>query len=228
MPTAPEYNGPEIMLIEIPENLPILPLRDIVVFPKHILPILVGRERSAKAVEYAIKTDKLVFVTAQRDIKIEDPAVEDMFTIGTIAILTRAIRVKQGDNLKVLVQGLCKGRIRDFIQTHPFLLASVEKDDKEKSYIETAEVERLIVAVKEKLDKLVFHHGKTFPADILVVIENLEDAEKLAHLVAANISLEVSQAQEILEISDPTEKLIRVAHFLDLMSDNLKDGKTYE
>jgi len=226
MHTTIEYNGAEI---EIPGTLPILSLRDIVAFPNHIFPLFVERERSVKALEYAIKTDKLVFLASQRDLNVEDPAIEDLFTVGTIAIILRAIRVPgQGDKMKVLVQGLCKGRIRDFIQTQPFLFALVEKEEKKKSDIKTAESEHLIAAVKEKLDKLIFNYGKTFPADILVVIENLEDSEKLAHLVAANIGLDVSRTQEILEIGDPTEKLIIVARLLDLMIDNLKNDKTCE
>jgi ATP-dependent Lon protease len=218
-----EFNGAEI---EIPGSLPILPLRDVVAFPDFILPLFVGRERSAKAVEYAIKNDKVVFLTAQRDLNIKDPAVEDLFTIGTIAIILRMMRVpEQGDKMKVLVQGLCKGRILDFIQTQPFLIAAVEKEEKEKSDIKTADAEHLIAAVKEKVDKLVFNYGKKVPADILVVIENLEDSEKLAHLVAANIGLDVSQAQEILEIGNPTQKLIRVGEILDEQIGILKGEK---
>ena len=214
---------------EIPGRLPILPLRDIVVFPDHIFPLLVGRERSVKAVEYAIKSDKLILLAAQRDLSIEDPAVEDMYSVGTIAIILRMIRVpEKGDKMKVLVQGLCKGRACDFIQTQPFLLASVEKDEKEKPDIKKAGAEHLIAAVKEKVDKLIYIHGKTFPPDILVVIENLEDSEKLAHLVAVNIGLDVAQAQEILEIGDPAQKLMRVDYLLNLMINNLKNDKACE
>lgn len=101
-----QFKGIEV---KMPKTLPVLPVRDVVLFPDLILPLFVGREKSVKAVEYAIKTDRLVFLTAQRQLNIESPAVSDLFSIGTLGIILRMMRVpEQVDKMKVLFQGLCK------------------------------------------------------------------------------------------------------------------------
>lgn len=213
--------------VKIPANLPVLPVRDVVVFPNHILPLFVERPMSIKAVEYALKTDKIVFLIAQRDLNIENPAVQDLYSIGTVGIILRMIRLQEKDNkMKVLFQGLCKARILDFIQSKPFYIANVERKEAKKSEVGMPETQQLILAVKEKLDEAIFKYGKAFPGDILAVIEDLMDPEELAHLVAANLCLESFRAQEILEIENPSQKLIRVSEILDEQIGLLKEGKT--
>lgn len=150
--------------LKIPANLPVLPVRDVVVFPNHILPLFVERPMSIKAVEYALKTDKIVFLIAQRDLNIENPAAEDIYSIGTVGIILRTMRIQEKDNkMKVLFQGLCKARILDFIQSKPFYIANVERQEAKKSEVGMPETQQLILAVKEKLDEAIFKYGKAFP-----------------------------------------------------------------
>ncbi|MBI5640645.1 MAG: LON peptidase substrate-binding domain-containing protein [Nitrospirae bacterium] len=201
---------------KFPGRYPVLPLRDIVVFPYHIVPLFVGRQKSALVVEHALQTDKLVFLTAQRDLRIEDPTAEDIYPVGTVGIILRMMRDKESpDRMKILVQGICKARILGIFQSDPFYIVVLGNRESEKSERSKPETEAFILPVKEKLDKLISEQGATVRADIMVVIENLEDPEKLAHLVTANIGLEVSQAQEILEIGDPIQKLMRTGDILD-------------
>jgi ATP-dependent Lon protease len=213
--------------VKIPDNLPVLPVRDVVVFPNHILPLFVGRPMSIKAVEYALRTDKIVFLIAQRDLNIENPAVQDLYSIGTVGIILRMIRLQGKDHrMKMLVQGLCKARIVSFIQNEPFYIANMEMKAAGKSKIGVRETGQMIVEIKGKLDQLIFDYGKVFPIDILAVIENLTDPEKLAHLIAANLGVEPFRAQEVLEIEDPTQKLIQVSEILDKQIVSLRNNKS--
>ena len=185
-------------------------------FPGLIVPLLVARQKSIRAVEYALKKDKLVFLVAQRDFDIENPDAEDIYSIGTVGIILRTIRVKEtGNKVKVLAQGLSRARILDIIQTEPHWMATFVKEETGKSQCDIVEIEQLVLAVKEKLDQLIFNYGKEFPVEVIAVVENLTDPEQLAHLVAANIRLESFRTQEILEINDPMEKLNRVSEILD-------------
>jgi ATP-dependent Lon protease len=210
--------------VKIPRILPVLPLRDVVAFPL-ILPLFVGRQKSISAVEYALKTDKLIFLVAQRDINIDDPDPADLYSTGTVAIILRMIRLRDDDNrMKVLFQGLSKGRILDFIQLKPFYMANVERQETESSGTVIQATMKLMLEVKGKLD-VVFNYGKTFPVEVMAVIENLTDPEQLAHLIAANLGLEPFRAQEILEINDPVKKLMSVSEILDEQTSLFKEGK---
>ena len=201
---------------KIPKELPVLPMRDVVAFPRLVLPLFVGRQKSVKAVEYALKKERLVFLIAQRDVNIENPSVQDVYSIGTVGIILRTMRIKETDEkIKVLVQGICKARIRDIIQIKPFWIASLEKDITVQSELHVSNIEPLVSELKEKLDRVVFKYGKVFPIDVMAVVENLNDPEQLAFLIAANLGLESSQAQEILEIDNLAHKLLRVNEFLD-------------
>jgi ATP-dependent Lon protease len=197
----------------LPGKYPVVPLRDIVVFPHLVYPLFVGREKSIRAVEHALATDRFLFLAAQRDVQIEDPAPENLYSVGTICLLLRMLRVKEG-KLKILVQGICKAEVLDFIQTKAFFMAEVKKAEIEKANSGGAENERLISDVKSKLDKLIFEHGQAFPIDVLAVIENLKEPDKLAHMIAGNIGLDVPRDQEILEIKNPVEKLIFLSNIL--------------
>jgi ATP-dependent Lon protease len=215
------------MEAKIPEKLALLVLRDVVAFPHLVLPLFVGRNKSIKAVEYALEKDKLVFLVAQRDFDIENPDAEDIYSIGTVGIILRTMRVKEkGDKLKALIQGLCKARIFDIIQMEPFWMATLVKEETGKSQCEISEIEPLVLAVKEKLDQLIFNYGKEVPVEVIAAVENFTDPKKLAHLIAANLGLEPFQAQEILEIDDPVKKLLSVSEILDEQIGLFREGKT--
>jgi len=198
--------------IEIPDNLPVLPVRDIVVFPYMILPLFVGREMSIKAIEHSLSTNRMVLLLTQKDLNIENPAPEELYTVGTIGLVMRMLKLPDG-RVKILVQGLTKARALNYSQTEPFFKANIEKISEQKPPTLTIEDEAQVRTIKEQLEKVV-SLGKTILPDIMGVVENIEEPGRLADLVASNLGLKTEQAQEILETTNPVDKLKRVSEIL--------------
>lgn len=198
--------------IEIPDTLPVLPVRDIVVFPYMILPLFVGREMSIRSIDNALSTNRMVMLVTQKDLNIENPAPEDLYATGTVGIIMRMLKLPDG-RVKILVQGLSKARILEFTQREPFYSVTIERIIDQKLEEMTIETEAITRTVKEQLDKAV-SLGKTILPDIMVVVENLEDPGRLADLVASNLGLKTEQAQEVLEIIDPIQRLKKVSDIL--------------
>jgi ATP-dependent Lon protease len=197
---------------QIPGNIPVLPVRDIVVFPYMIIPLFVGREISIKAIEYALSSNRMILLLTQKDLSVENPVSADLYNIGTVGMIIRMLKLPDG-RVKVLVQGLSKARVTHFTQSEPFIAADIEKIEDIKLPSLDIEDEAQIRTVKEQLDKAV-SYGKTILPDIMVVIENLDEPGRLADLVASNLGLKTDQAQEIIEISDPIQRLKRVSDIL--------------
>jgi ATP-dependent Lon protease len=198
--------------VQIPDTLPILPVRDIVVFPYMIIPLFVGREISIKAIENALNGNRMILLLTQKDLSIETPEVKDLYTVGTVGMIMRMLKLPDG-RVKILVQGLTKARVKAFSEAEGFYSAAIEKLVEVKLAALSIEDEAQMRTVKEQLDKAV-SYGKTVLPDIMVVIENLEDPGRLADLVASNLGLKADQAQEILEIVDPVLRLKRVSEIL--------------
>ncbi len=196
----------------IPDNLPVLPVRDIVVYPYMIIPLFVGREISIKAIDHALNTSRMILLLTQQDLSVENPVAEDLYKIGTVGMIMRMLKLPDG-RVKILVQGLAKVRAVNFTQNEPFIAADIEKIKEEKPASLTIEEEAQIRTVKEQLDKAV-SYGKTILPDIMIVIENLDDPGRLADLIASNLGLKSDQAQEVLEIPDPMDRLRRVSDIL--------------
>ena len=194
--------------IEIPTTLPVLPVRDIVIFPYMILPLFVGREVSIKAIDHATSGNKMVLLMTQRDVNIETPTTDDLYTVGTVGTILRILKLSDG-RLKVLVQGLAKASVLRYVQTGPFYIGEIKKIVDEKPAEITLEVEALMRSVKELIDKSVAM-GKLILPDIMVLIENIEDPGRLADLVASNLGLKADQAQAILEMTDPVLRLKKI------------------
>jgi ATP-dependent Lon protease len=199
--------------IEIPEALPVLPVRDIVIFPYMILPLFVGRDMSIKAIERAMEGNKLILLISQKDVNVETPVKEDLYTVGTVGTILRMLKLPDG-RLKILVQGLAKARVTDYTQLDPFYVGKIEKIvDQEQAEL-SLEVEALMRNVKELVDKSLAL-GKSFLPDIIVLIENIEEPGRLADLVASNLGLKAEQAQELLEQTDPIDRLKRISEILN-------------
>lgn len=199
--------------IDIPTSLPILPVRDVVIFPYMILPLFVGRDMSIKAIENASGENKLILLVSQKDVNVETPLEEDLYTVGTVGTILRMLKLPDG-RLKILVQGLTKARISDFLQSEPFYVGEIEKIFDEEQAETSLEVEALMRNVKELVDKSLAL-GKSFLPDIIVLIENIEEPGRLADLVASNLGLKAEQAQELLEQTDPIERLTRISEILN-------------
>src|SRR4030066_234877 len=199
--------------VEIPTLLPILPVRDIVIFPYMILPLFVGREVSIKAIEHALASNKMVLLITQKDVNVETPVTDDLYTMGTAGTILRTLKLPDG-RLKILVQGLAKAKILKFTQTDPFYIGEIEKVVDEKLPELIIEIDALMRSIKDQMDKSV-SLGKSLLPDVMVLIENIDDPGKLADLVASNLSLKAEQAQEILEITDPGLRLKKISEILN-------------
>jgi ATP-dependent Lon protease len=193
--------------IEIPKKLPLLPIRDIVVFPYMVLPLFVGREMSIKAIEVALESNRMIFLTSQKDINIENPSPSDLYSVGTVGVIMRMLKLPDG-RIKILVQGVSRAKTVKFIQKEPFYQVEI-KTFPDVPLTVDLETEALMRNVKEQIERLV-SFGKVILPDIMVVIENVDDPGKLADLAIANMGLKVEQAQEILEITDPVLRIKRI------------------
>ena len=192
-------------LLSLPETLPLLPIRDVVVFPYMVLPLFVSREKSIKSLEEALSKDRLIFLVAQKKLSEEDPSPKDLYKVGTVAVVMKMLKLPDG-KVKILVQGLSKASVREILQTAPYLLVKVE-NIKDPFITEiTLETEALMRNVREQLERIV-SYGKPLSPDMMFILESVDDPGRLADLVASNLDLTVEKAQEILEILDPLERL---------------------
>lgn len=203
--------------LEIPTTLPMLPVRDIVVFPYMILPLFVGRESSIKAVEEALAKNRLIFLASQMDLHEENPTPESIYKVGTIAMIMRMRKLADG-RVKILIQGVAKGRVKNYTKSSPFLEVEVEKVTEAPNQAQNLEIEALIRNSKEHLEKIIAH-GKMLSPDILLVLDDVSDPGRLADLIASNLGLKVSDAQKVLETSDYKQRLKLVN---DLLANELE------
>jgi ATP-dependent Lon protease len=204
--------APESSQVEIPERLPLLPIRDIVMFPYMVLPLFVGRDMSIKAIEAALAGNRIIMLAAQRSLEVENPTPQDMHRIGTVGMVMRMLKLPD-DRIKILVQGLNKARIEEFVQTTPHFEVRIQTMSEAKPHTSSLEAEALLRTVKEQLERLV-SLGKILMPDVMVVIENLQDPGRLADMAVSNLGLKVEATQEILEIQDPVGRLRRVSELI--------------
>ncbi|MCK6594346.1 MAG: endopeptidase La [Bacteriovoracaceae bacterium] len=199
--------------IELKEELPLLPIRDIVVYPFMILPFFVGRESSIQAVDHALtKTDRLILLASQKDMKAEAPTPDEIYELGTVAMIMRMRKLPDG-RIKILVQGLTKARITDFSQENPYFVCKLAKVSDVAIEESNVAVMALMRSIREQLEKVI-NLGKVLSPDILMILEDIKDPGRLADLVASNLNLHVAEAQMILEILDPVERLHRINDIL--------------
>jgi ATP-dependent Lon protease len=198
--------------IEPPDQLPLLPVRDIVVFPYMVLPLFVGRDMSIKAIEAALAGNRMIFLATQKSLDVENPKPEDIHAVGTVGIIMRMLKLPD-ERIKILVQGLTKGKIQDYIQNDPYYSVRIEKLAESKLTGSSLETEAVMRTVKEQIEKIV-SLGKVLIPDVMVVIENLEDPGRLADMVASNLGLKVDVTQAVLEVVDPIQRLRHVSEIL--------------
>jgi ATP-dependent Lon protease len=198
--------------IKIPDVLPVLPLKDLVIFPFIIVPLSVSREKSINAVDQALAENRVIMLTAQKDFQNEDPAEDDLYRVGTVAIIMRMLKLPDG-RIRILVQGLSRARIDYFIQTAPFFKAKITRIDETTAKDRGLETEALIRAVKQNLDRAV-GLGKNISPEVMVIAANLDDPARLTDLAASNLDLKLEEAQQILETMDPVERLKKVNDLL--------------
>jgi ATP-dependent Lon protease len=202
---------------EIPTTLPLLPVRDVVIFTDMLLPLFVGREKSVRSVEEAVGGDGFVFLCTQKDPAIENPAKEDIYLTGTVGRVLRMLKLPDG-RVKVLVQGIAKGNISKFLRKRPPYRVQIDLLPEEAPDAVTLEVEALMRNVREQSEKILALRGE-LTADVTSILQSVEDAGKLADLVASNLRLKVEESQLLLEILEPVGRLKKVN---DLLSRELE------
>ena len=196
----------------VPDTLPLLPIRDIVIFPFMIVPLFVGREKSISAVDAALTKDRLIFMTTQKDISDEEPPPKGLYQTGTVGIVMRMLKLSDG-RVKILVQGLTRAIVKEYVQEKPAYIVSIEKVKEITVSQPPLEVEAMIRNVKEQLEKLA-SLGKVISPEIMMIIEGMNEPGRLADIVAANLGLKIEDAQNALEIFDPIKRLERVNEYL--------------
>ncbi len=199
-------------VIEIPDSLPMLPVRDIVVFPYMILPLYIGRESSIKAVEDALAKNRLIFLASQKEITEETPTEKTIYSVGTIAMIMRMRKLSDG-RVKILIQGVAKGRIKQYKNVEPHFVVGVERIDEAASTAAPVEFEAMIRNAKEQLEKIIAL-GRMLSPDILLVLDDVTEPGRLADLIASNLGLKVGDAQRVLETQNPKERLHLVNEIL--------------
>jgi ATP-dependent Lon protease len=199
--------------ISIPEELSLLPVRDIVVFPYMILPLFVGREGSLQAVNEAMNSNKLIFLATQKSAGDEDPDSNNIYRVGTIAMVMRMLRLPDG-RVKILVQGIAKGIIQEFIRHNKGYRVRMDKIEEPQPEEVSVQTEALMRSVKDNSEKILNLKGMSSP-DVMAILEAVDEPGRLADLVASNLKLKIEEAQRILETFDAEERLRRVNELLN-------------
>jgi ATP-dependent Lon protease len=200
-------------LAVIPDILPVLPLKDVVLFPYVIVPLSVSREKSIAAVDAALAEQRVLLLVAQRDASVEEPAASDLYTIGTAAAVMRMLKLPDG-RIRLLVQGLSRVKIESILADAPALRAKVTRiPEPEAQTPPPEEVEALVRSAKESLEKTVAL-GKSISPEVMVVAAGLDEPARLADLAASNLELRIEEAQKILETIPAVERLKTVLEIL--------------
>lgn len=200
-------------MVQIPSELPVLPLRDIVIYPFMIVPLFVSRDRSIKAVETALAQDRMILLVSQKDVNKEEPEQEDLYAVGTVAIIMRMLKLPDG-RIRILIQGLSRCRVDSITGKGDFVKAKVTPISEPLAPENSLEVEALVRNVRGSMERAA-SLGKNISPEVLAIIANLDDAGRLADLSASNLELKVEDAQSVLDIHDPVPRLRRVNDLLN-------------
>lgn len=195
---------------EIPQVLPILPLRNTVVFPQQIIPISVGREKSIKLIEEALSDNKLITLVAQRDGKVEDPRPEDLFRWGTVTSVMKVFKMPDGTQ-SVMVQGLSRAQVLDYTQIDPFFKALVQPQPEKK--VAGVSIEALIGNIRSLFEKIVGRASYLTPEHV-ILIANTEDPGRLADVIIWNLTISTAEKQSVLELIDIKDRLEKLNYIL--------------
>ena len=196
---------------QIKDPLPLLPLRDMVVFPYMVIPLLVGRQKSIAAVEAADAKDKTILLCAQRSVKTEDPSPDDIYQMGTVGKILQSLKLPDG-SYKLLVEGLYRVKIKKFLPNKEYLNVEIEpiSTDAEK----TMEVEALMRSLVNQFEEYVKLNQRV-PTEAFATTANIDNPNQLADTVASYLTLRISERQAILEIIDPVERIKRLTEVLN-------------
>ena len=198
---------------KFPEELPVLPLRDVVVFPMMIAPLFVGRPFSLNAIEESLREHKLIFLLTQKDKDVEEPKPEDLYEYGTVAVILKAMKMGDG-RVKILVQGLGRAKVKEIKIEDGYYRANLEHISELEYVPQSLEEEALVKLVKDQIERIVAL-GKQIPPDMVAILRSIEDPGRLADLVAGQIDLSTEEAIDLLSTVDPVERLKKISEKLE-------------
>ncbi|MDA0205603.1 MAG: LON peptidase substrate-binding domain-containing protein, partial [Acidobacteria bacterium] len=208
----------------VSRRLPMMPIRDVVIFPHMMTPFVVGREPSVRALEEALAGEKKIFLATQHDASIDDPSPEQIYQTGTIASIVQSLKLPDG-NIKVLVEGLERARALSISSEDGVLLATVETSS--FAVDEGVELESLRARVTGLFDQYV-KQSQNLNYETMIAAVRVEDAGKLADTIGANLQLTIPEKQELLELADPVERLSRIGDILDIEIEKLSVDRTIQ
>ncbi|HYK36307.1 endopeptidase La [Alloacidobacterium sp.] len=205
-------------------KLPMMPIRDMVIFPYMMTPFVVGRESSVRALEEALNGDRKIFLATQHDARVDEPKADDIYTVGTIGNIVQSVKMPDG-NIKVLVEGLERARAVELNDSDGFFVATVRtgKTDLEIN----AQVEQLTQRVTSLFEQYV-KLQQSLNYETMIAAVRTDEPSKLADTIAANLQLEIPEKQELLDIFDPAERLLRVADVLDVEIEKLNMDRSIQ
>src|SRR5471032_289846 len=204
---------------DIPQVLPILPLRNSVFFPGGVLPLAVGRQKTIALIKDAVRDDQVIGVVTQRKAEEEDPGAADLHQMGTVARIVKLLKMGE-DNYSLVVQGLARFRVVELVQEHPYLKASIEPVE-EKGPLDEVEIEALGINLK-KLAREVIEMMPELPAAATELVESITQPGHLADLIAANVDVPIEEKQQVLETVDLKDRMKLVLELLNRKREILK------
>jgi ATP-dependent Lon protease len=198
--------------IKIPRTLPLMPIRDVVIFTGMLIPLFVGREKSVRAVEAAVMKDGYLLLVTQKDSSVENPKKDEIYTIGTVGRILRMLKLPDG-SVKALVQGVAKAKIVTYLRNKAYYRVKIEIIKEQMSEAVNLELEALMRNVREHSEKILALRGE-LSGDVGTILESIDDPGKLADLVSSNLRLKIEESQALLELVDPVERLKKVNDLL--------------
>lgn len=200
-------------------SMPVLPLRDVVVYPHMVIPLFVGREKSIKALDAAmLGAEKQILLMAQKEATEDNPSENDIYTLGSVSTILQLLKLPDG-TVKVLVEGIRRGRIVEYVQKEPYFLANVEFTD--ETPLREDESEVLLRALMSQFEKYV-KLNKKIPPEIISSVASIEDPSRLADTIAAHMALKIQEKQNVLEITSLRERLERLMALMESEIDLLQ------
>ena len=203
-------------------KIPVLPLRDIVVFPHMVVPLFVGRDKSVKALESVMKNDKKIMLITQKSAAVDDPSKDDLFDFGTVANVLQLLKLPDG-TVKVLVEGLGRASINVFFESGDFLESEIDKVNENIDYTDK-KLKALSKTAIEQFDKYI-SLNKKIPPEVSATINEIEDLSKLSDTLASHLSIKLSEKQEILETVNLYERFDKILSFIHSELDVLQVEK---
>ena len=206
----------------VENNIPVLPLRDIVVFPHMVVPLFVGRDKSVKALEKVMTGDKRIMLITQKSASVDDPKKDDLFDFGTIANVLQLLKLPDG-TVKVLVEGLQRASINMFTDNEDYLVSNIDLID-ENNDSSDKKLRALSKSITDLFDKYV-NLNKKIPPEVLGTINEIDDLAKLSDTIASHLSIKLSDKQEILEAIDLTERFEKIMNYIQAELDVMQVEK---